>query len=133
MGSSYSEIFDAWRHKAEEDYRAARVLLDNSGPPATICFLCQQTAEKYLKAFLLLHGQPLKRIHHLDILLEDTIALDPQFRELTESAVFVKRYYIASRYPDDMPEDVAPSKAAEALDAASRIRDMVLAKVARSA
>jgi len=37
-------------------------------------------AEKYFKGYLLLRRQPPKRIHHLDALLEDCIALDDSFQ-----------------------------------------------------
>jgi HEPN domain-containing protein len=90
--------FETWRLKAEQDYAAASILAEHGGPAATICFLCQQAAEKYLKAYLLLRRRPPKRIHHLDVLLEDCIALDDSFRQLVDDAVFLKRYYIASRY-----------------------------------
>src|ERR1022692_2399452 len=63
--------FETWRLKAEEDFTAASILAEHAGPAATICFLCQQVAEKYLKGYLLLRRQPPKRIHHLDVLLED--------------------------------------------------------------
>jgi HEPN domain-containing protein len=86
-------------------------------------------AEKYLKGYLLLRRQPPKRIHHLDLLLEDCIALDDSFRGLVDDAVFLKRYYIESRYPDDLPEDVRSEEAAEAMTAASHLRDFVLAQV----
>jgi HEPN domain-containing protein len=85
-------------------------------------------AEKYLKGYLLLRRQPPKRIHHLDVLLEDCMALDDSFQRLVDDAVFLKRYYIESRYPDDLPEDVRPEEAAEALAAASHLRDFVLAR-----
>jgi len=44
-------------------------------------------------------------------------------------AVFLKRYYIASRYPDDLPIDVWPEEAAQAMTAASHVRDFVLSQV----
>jgi HEPN domain len=65
-------MFETWRLKAEEDFTAASILAEHGGPAATICFLCQQVAEKYLKGYLLLRRQPPKRIHHLDALLSKT-------------------------------------------------------------
>jgi HEPN domain-containing protein len=132
MTPDYDEAtFETWRLKAEEDFTAASILAEHGGPAATICFLCQQVAEKYLKGYLLLRRQPPKRIHHLDVLLEDCIALDDSFRGLVDHAVFLKRYYIESRYPDDLPEDVTPEEAAQAMTAASHLRDFVLAQVQR--
>ena len=121
--------FKTWRLKAEEDFAAASILAEHGGPAATICFLCQQVAEKYLKGYLLLRRQPPKRIHHLDVLLEDCIALDDSFQRLVDDAVFLKRYYIASRYPDDLPEDVRSEEVAEAMKSASHLREFVLTQV----
>ena len=86
-------------------------------------------AEKYLKGYLLLRRQPPKRIHHLDVLLEDCIALDDSFQRLVDDTVFLKRYYIASRYPDDLPEDVRSEEVAEAMKSASHLREFVLTQV----
>ena len=121
--------FETWRLKAEEDFTAASILAEHDGPAATICFLCQQVAEKYLKGYLLLRRQTPKRIHHLDVLLEYCIALDDSFQRLVDDAVFLKRYYIESRYPDDIPQDVRTQEAEDAMRAASHVRDFVLAQV----
>ena len=85
-----------------------------------------------MKGYLLLRKQPLKRIHQLDALLEGCIAIDESFRELVEDAVLLKRYYIGSRYPDDLPGDVTAEEAASALVAASRVRDFVLTRASES-
>lgn len=82
-----------------------------------------------MKGYLLLLRQPPRRIHHLDALLENCIALEDSFQQLVDDAVFLKRYYIESRYPDDLPQDVRPEEAAEAMTAASHLRDFVLAQV----
>jgi HEPN domain-containing protein len=79
------------------DYDVTTFETWRGGPSATVCFLCQQVAEKYLKAYLLLRRQPPKRIHHLDVLLEDCIALDDSFQRLVDDAVFLKRYYVSDR------------------------------------
>jgi HEPN domain-containing protein len=64
------EAFEAWRLKAEEDFAAASIPAEHGGPGSTICFLCQQVSEKYLKGYLLFRRQPLQRIHHLDVVRE---------------------------------------------------------------
>jgi hypothetical protein len=57
------------------------------------------------------------------------MALDDAFLRLGDDAVFLKRYYIESRCPDDLPEDFRPEEVAEAMKAASHLRDFVLALV----
>jgi HEPN domain-containing protein len=130
--STYDAItFAAWKHKAEEDWTAAQLLMAHDGPRDTICFHCQQLAEKYLKGFALFHRQPLKRIHQLDELWADCLEIDKGFQDLSEDIVLLKEFYVPSRYPDDYPEDATLEEANAALQAASRIRTRILAVVDR--
>jgi HEPN domain-containing protein len=46
------EILQEWIAKAEDDFQFARISLSEKKPfYAHICFLYQQSAEKYLKAY----------------------------------------------------------------------------------
>ncbi len=51
-------------------------------PYHTMCFLCQGSAEKYLKGFLVFHNWELEKIHDLKKLLLYAIKYDASFREL---------------------------------------------------
>ena len=44
-----NNIYLDWILRAQDDERSAEILLREEGSPNTICFLCQQIAEKYLK------------------------------------------------------------------------------------
>ena len=131
MSELNAALFHVWAAKAEEDNASARILLEYDGPAATVCFLCQQMAEKYLKAFALLQDRPLKRIHDLEVLLRDCIALDGSLEDLGGDAKLLTSYYMPSRYPDDLPEDVRPEQGVSAYEAATRIRVRILASVDR--
>ena len=120
-----ADIYQAWRRKADEDLLAASNLLDDAGPYPTVCFLSQQAAEKYLKGYLLFHGRPLQKVHFVDRLLEDCVELNPGFHDLLDDAAYLTQYYIATRYPDDAPEDISEAEAREAYAAACRVRDCV--------
>ena len=124
-------LFDVWAAKAEEDNVSARILLEYDGPAATVCFLCQQMAEKYLKAFVLLQDRPLRRVHDLEVLLRDCMDLDGSFADLGSEAKLLTSYYMPSRYPDDLPEDVRPEEGVSAYEAATRIRTRILGVVDR--
>jgi HEPN domain-containing protein len=51
------EIIREWIIKAEDDFHFARISLNEKKPFwSHICFLFQQSAEKYLKAFILEKG-----------------------------------------------------------------------------
>ena len=68
-----------WINKAEGDYvtagRESRVR--NNPNYDIVCFLSQQMAEKYLKAFLQEHGIAFPRTHNLITLLNLCLAVNP--------------------------------------------------------
>jgi len=73
------EIISEWLQKAEDDFQFARISLDEKKPfVAQICFLFQQSAEKYLKAFMLSQGLKLQKIHDLMILLKRCLVKAPR-------------------------------------------------------
>src|SRR5437016_5313616 len=60
-----------WVAKAEDDYRVAAMLAAGSEPfHDQVCFHCQQSAEKYLKALLEELGVSIPRTHDLEDLLD---------------------------------------------------------------
>ncbi len=63
----HDEPLDEWIAKAEQDYGAALDLARKRKNlhADVICFLCQQCAEKYLKAFLVRHDVPFSKTHNL--------------------------------------------------------------------
>jgi HEPN domain-containing protein len=59
-------ILQEWIGKAEDDFQFARISLIEKKPfYAHICFLYQQSAEKYLKAFTLTQGLKFQKTHDL--------------------------------------------------------------------
>ena len=91
-----------WINKAIEDFRTAEILINvDDSPPAVICFHCQQSAEKYYKAFLVNNSVEFPRIHDLLELLERLILpLDQSFVSIRESSEILMDYAVAPRYPD---------------------------------
>jgi HEPN domain-containing protein len=87
-----------WFRIAARDFKRAEHLLGVDDPEGSGYHL-QQAVEKYLKGFLLSRGWELKRIHDLEVLLNDAVkhetALE-QFRSLCQK---ITGYYIIDRYP----------------------------------
>ena len=80
----------------------ASLALAEGGPPNQICFHAQQTAEKYLKAVIVLHGSTFEKSHQLRYLLERCCGHDPSFEELKDDAIYLTQFYIetvSGRYP----------------------------------
>ncbi|MCL6476332.1 MAG: HEPN domain-containing protein [Firmicutes bacterium] len=67
-----------------------------------VCFHMQQAAEKYLKAFLILHGREYPRTHRIENILQICEQVEPIFRELREHGIEeLSRYATTIRYGKD--------------------------------
>jgi len=112
---------DEWVRKAETDLGAAEALL--RGPrrfPAVAAFLCQQAAEKMLKAFLTRKETRFALIHDLRRLCELCAESEPAFATLREAAASLTPYAVAVRYPGRGP-DPDDAEAEEALRLAQEV------------
>ena len=91
-----------WIGKAEDDYQAAHRLRDeNRRFHDQICFHCQQSAEKYLKAVLQEAGVRFDRTHDLERLLIVLLPAHTRLRGLRRGLKFLRRFAVETRYPGD--------------------------------
>ncbi len=101
-------MFDAqgeagrWLAQAERDIKAARHG-SSGGFHEQACFLCQQAAEKALKAFLYLLGERLVLGHSVTQLLRSCVNHHEDFQSLLRPCRRLDRYYLPTRYPDSLP------------------------------
>jgi len=94
-----------WLQFAKEDILSAEVLLKTSPPLIkTALFHCQQAVEKSLKAFLVLHEQPFRKIHQLSPLAKLCTAIDPTLARIVAPARRLTRYAVEMRYPGEAEE-----------------------------
>ena len=87
-----------WVRLAAKDLKRAEHLLDFDDPEGAGYHL-QQAVEKYLKGFLLSRGWKLKRIHDLEVLLNDALKYEGAMEEYRNLCQNVSGYYIIDRYP----------------------------------
>lgn len=113
----------AWIIKAEHDLRNADYVmtLEKDCPYDTVCFHCQQCAEKYLKALLILHGIHFPKTHDLVVLCNLLNAMEP-INVSIESVLPLNRYSVESRYPDYW-EPILKKEAVEALQIVHEARE----------
>ncbi|MFQ5676802.1 MAG: HEPN domain-containing protein [bacterium] len=125
------KLISDWLTFAKENLLFARAgMKEDFSPYHTICFLCQGSAEKYLKAFLISKGWELKKIHDLTDLLNDAAEYDEDFKELLPLAKILNQYITEGRYPGDLPfESISEKDAIEAIEAAEAIEKLVLSKI----
>lgn len=120
---------EEWIKKAREDELSIEgILQSHHGSPSTVCFLSQQMAEKYLKAFLIFHSRRFPRIHSTDALWRLCHKIDKNLEDIKKDAVFLVAFYAATRYPGDFP-DFTWKDAERAFRSAKKIRKLVLEKI----
>lgn len=114
-----------WIAKAEEDYSVATGLLRRRKIPAdSICFHCQQAAEKYLKAVLQEHEIRFGKTHDLEELLGLCVPQFPQLAALSDDLKLLGDYAVRYRYPG---MDATEGQARRAVQATRCVRRVVLA------
>lgn len=111
-----------WAEQADHDYRAAEYLLTmpENCPTDTVCFHCQQCAEKYLKALLICREIPFQKTHDL-VVLYNLLSGASTLAVPIEQIQPLNRYAIEARYPGDWTP-ISMAEAAKALGMAREIR-----------
>jgi len=115
-----------WRDLAEDDLRSAEFLADNLRPLPTgiVSFLCQQAAEKQLKAYLVEKtAQEPPHIHDLDELCKRCERVDPGFRSVATACSVLSEFAVKGRY--DRGIDVDEADMRTVLAYAKAVRDFV--------
>lgn len=98
MPSNESDYPTDWLRIAEKDLsRVERLIGDRDIELSAFCL--QQSVEKFLKAFLLSNGWKLRKIHDLNVLIDDAVIYDPAFEIYRESCQKITAFYFVDRYP----------------------------------
>ncbi|MFH0865389.1 MAG: HEPN domain-containing protein [Bacteroidota bacterium] len=125
------QLVKEWLRFARENILYARAgMKEDFAPYYSICFLCQGSAEKYLKTYLIWNGWELKKIHNMNILLAFCTEYDPTFENFREECVILNKYITITRYPADLSfGNIGKNDATEAIDAADKIENFVINKL----
>ena len=123
------KVVQEWIEKAESDFKFAEYSLENTEYFTHVCFHFQQSAEKYIKAFIVSKELPLEKIHNLMDLLVICKNGGYSFDRLADAASLLDSCYIDTRYPVHWPSNYSKAKATQAFEAAKQIRDTVLASL----
>ncbi|MDR4497214.1 MAG: HEPN domain-containing protein [Candidatus Scalindua sp.] len=122
-----------WLKFADENFAVAGHELERDDAAChTICFLCQEAAEKYLKAYLISKGWELKKTHDIVELLEYCSDYDDDFDQLVEAGRVLNDYVVEGRYPGNISfETIEIVQAQEAYKLAENIKECVVARLGR--
>jgi len=99
-----NELLQQWLDKASEDLRVAEYLstMHHPTPNEAICFHCQQSSEKYLKAFLVLNDIDPPKIHNLLDLMYMCEKINNNFNVLLPQLDVLRGYAVLPRYPNEL-------------------------------
>ena len=119
-----------WILLAEHDLYAAEILLKDDNPLTNIvAFHCQQTIEKYFKAFLIENDVPPIKTHDL-IKLND---MSKEIKDLginEQTLIIINEVYTSSRYPGELgllPEGMPSYKQAqEFVEYAKEVKKIII-------
>jgi HEPN domain-containing protein len=118
-----------WIAKAEVDYRTAeRLVRDDEPIRESIAFHCQQTAEKYLKAFLVWRQVEFPKTHSIGQLLDLVSAVAPELAASLADAISLTPFGAEIRYPGDFPE-LLPGEERTVFNLAKQTREAILAQL----
>ncbi len=110
---------EEWIEKAEDNHTSALALQRRrrSRVPDVVCNQCQQCAEKYLKALLLLHRASFPKTHDLKQLEELLARYEPDVRLFEEQILLLDPYGVDIRYPGMRATDEEAKQAVKAMKA----------------
>ncbi len=120
-----------WLRIAEKDLGRVDRLLDQHDPELA-GFCLQQGVEKFLKAFLLVHGWRLRRIHNLDALLDDAITYDASLEEFRTACQKISAFYFLERYPFVVGAGVTEEDIRASLEQVMELVDKLRAKASKT-
>jgi len=118
-----------WTRRAQMDFDGASVLVKNMFRPPieVVCFLCQQSAEKILKAYTIAQKGSRTRSHELEDLLDECIPYSADFSNIKDCCVDLSPYLGAARYPSEI--DITEYDMKKALNDAAQILEFTKAKL----
>lgn len=123
--SGDSKRYYDWLFHAYQDLLAARMLIEDRRLFNPTVFHCQQAIEKSLKAFLLYKHRKLFDGHNLTWLCKQAALTDQSFTKWIGKSTLLNRFYIETRYPADIPEEIDRQLVEEILEATEDMMDFI--------
>ncbi|MBQ8786443.1 MAG: HEPN domain-containing protein [Oscillospiraceae bacterium] len=123
--NSDSKRYYDWLFHAYQDLLAARMLITDRRLFNPTVFHCQQAIEKSLKAFLLYKHRKLFDGHNLTWLCKQAALTDQSFTKWIGKSTLLNRFYIETRYPADIPEEIDRQLVEEILEATEDMMDFI--------
>jgi HEPN domain-containing protein len=124
-----------WILLADKDLEAAELIIEDEYLTNIVAFHCQQTIEKYFKAFLLENNKPIIKTHDLIKL----IGIIKGIKDLgidENTLIRINEVYVESRYPGDsglLPDGIPTDEQAHVfMEYAKEIKTIILNELKQS-
>ena len=118
-----------WMRFANEDLQMANDLMKSDFPIFRgVCFGCQQSVEKNLKAYMLYFNQEIVKTHDLAYLVQLIFPLDNNIETFSIKCKNLINYAVIQRYPDDFV-DLTKNNAEDAISIATEIEKYITEKI----
>jgi len=126
-----TDLINAWLDKAGKDLLSAEHEISVPDTVTeTVCFHCQQAAEKYLKAYLVLLGIQFEKTHEIGELITLCEEKDREISRLKEEADKLTDYAVDIRYPDEFAVPTL-EEAEEAVEIAKNVKRFVSERISK--
>lgn len=121
-----------WIRRAQMDFdSAAKLMKTRFKPPIeVVCYLCQQSAEKILKAYTIAKMSTRTASHKLEDLLDECVPYSIEFNVLRNSCLNLSPYATLARYPSIIEPTEQHMK--QALKDASKILDVTKSELKKA-
>jgi HEPN domain-containing protein len=121
-------IVAEWVKFSDRSLASANYLYTMVPPPyEEICNLCQQSAEKILKAFLIYSGINPKKAHDLEELRAECEIIEKSFNIIIKECARLTDYAVKARYPFEIT--ISDSDTIAALADSEQINEFVKEKI----
>ena len=123
-----NKIYTEWFEFAKRDLESAKFLMNmHPRPIEIICYHCEQSAEKYLKGYLIKAGNKIERTHDLVLLNNKCKAIDKSFEIIEDECIELVPYGVQVMYPYQL--DVTDNDMISAINCAEKIENFVRDKI----
>ena len=118
--------FKEWQRLADMDLKTAEYLKEMKPLPIEIiCYHCQQSAEKYLKGYLVFCGVAPPKMHDLDELCKICIKYSDTFNNIADHCSDLTAYGVQPKYPMELTLDEDDMN--QALYGAKEVKNFIVA------
>ena len=123
------DLLKRWMQFAREDLIVAKQILKSDFPVyRAACFQCQQSIEKYLKAYQIFFEIRIIKTYDLSGIIDTLVDFDKTIENFKGSLNAITNYAVAYRYPDDF-EDLKKDNVEEAISIATEIEKYITEKI----